>query len=102
ALWDGDEQMAVMNRLADGAAQMNAAPILIEATILRALAAASRGDLGGAVDLCRTACSMAQADHLPLEEHLSYLVLSRLRRYTNRPYLAAHILRALARIASPI
>ena len=85
--------------LGDEASRSGDAAALIEATIVRALAALSTGTLDDAVELGRRAARMAQAEALSHHEYLAHITLARVRRYTGRPHLALHILAALARVA---
>ena len=87
--------------LGDEASRAGDAAALIEATIVRALAALSTGTLDDAVELGRRAARMAQAEALSHHEYLAHITLARMRRYTGRPHLALHILAALARVAPP-
>jgi DNA-binding transcriptional ArsR family regulator len=88
-------------RVETGAAKAGDAPTVVEAASLGALGSLAAGDVEGAVALARRASRMARTEALPQSEYLAHLVLARLRRVTGRPHLAARILGALARIASP-
>jgi len=85
--------------LADEASRAGDPAALIEATIVRALAALSTGTLEDAVEMGRRAARMAQAEALSHHEYLAHITLARVRRYSGRPHLALHILAALARVA---
>jgi DNA-binding transcriptional ArsR family regulator len=85
--------------LFEAASRAQRGPLVIEATLLRALVLPAATD--EPLALVRRACRMAQAEGLPDEEVLTHLVLARMRRRAGRPHLALHILRALARMADP-
>lgn len=76
-------------------------PVLsIEATALRAMAAAASGDEQSATKLARRASRMARTESLPQQEYLVNLILARVRRTGGQPYLASRILNALVAYAS--
>jgi biotin operon repressor len=89
---------ADLGALVRQASEARVASVVVEATVLTALAAAgARGDLPGAVEAARRAARMAQAEELMYPSFLAHLVLARMRRLTGRPHLALHILTALGR-----
>jgi hypothetical protein len=73
--------------------------VIIEATALRALALASAGEGGKALELARQASRMAQVEGLPVAQFLASIVLARMRRGSGRPHMALHILTQLASVA---
>jgi len=77
------------------------ASLVIEATVLRALAAMTGGELEEATALARRASRMARAEGRPQQEYLANIVLARMRRLTGKPHLSVFILGALANVASP-
>jgi hypothetical protein len=85
--------------LAEQASRQSAASTVIEASVIRALAALSNGALDDAVELSRRASRMAQSEALSHHEYLANVTLARVRRYSGRPHLALHILAALDRVA---
>jgi hypothetical protein len=87
--------------LGDEASRQSAAATVIEANVIRALAALSSGALDEAIDLSRRASRMAQTEALSHHEYLANITLARVRRYSGRPHLALHILAALDRVAPP-
>ena len=93
---DGLDKAA--EQLSDQAVRQKAAPEAIESTVIRALLALSAGALGEATELARLASRSAQAEVLPQHEYLANIVLARVRRYSERPHLALHILAALDRV----
>lgn len=90
---------AAARALGEHASRQSAASIVIETTVIRALAALADGRLDDAVDLGRRASRMAQTEALSHHEYLANLTLARIRRYSGRPHLALHILAALDRVA---
>jgi len=83
-----------------GASQSTADPAdRIESTCLRALAAATTGDVRGARTLARRASRMARTEDLPQSQYLSNLVLARIRRLGGAPHLALRILDSLGHVA---
>lgn len=85
--------------LSERASRVAAAAAVIEANVVRALAALSNGSLDDAVELSRRASRMAQSEALSHHEYLANITLARVRRYSGRPHLALHILAALDRVA---
>ncbi len=103
ALFEGRaaDTQALAEKLLEQASRAGHAAQVVEATALRALAAASAGQQEAATELARRACRMAQAEaSLPLEL-LASLVLARVRRLAGRPHLALRILGSVARAAPP-
>jgi hypothetical protein len=90
---------AASRALSDQASRQSAAATVIEANVIRALAALSDGALDDAIDLSRRASRMAQSEALSHHEYLANITLARVRRYSGRPHLALHILAALDRVA---
>lgn len=90
---------AASRDLAEQASRQSAAAVVIEANVIRALAALADGGLDEAVDLSRRASRMAQSEALSHQEYLANITLARVRRYSGRPHLALHILAALDRVA---
>ncbi len=88
-----------LDGLAASARDAQDAELAIEATVLRALFAAGRGDLEESVKIARRASRMARTEALPQPQYLANLVLARLRRLAGRPHLSVHILSALLRVA---
>ncbi|MEZ4226304.1 MAG: helix-turn-helix domain-containing protein [Polyangiaceae bacterium] len=78
------------------------ADVVVDAAALRALALVESGNLEHALEHARRASRMARTESLPQQEYLANIVLARVRRLSGRPYLAAHILEALSRFASPM
>lgn len=77
------------------------APLVIEATAQRSLAATLAGNLGEGTELARRASRMARTEGLPAQEFLAHLVLARARRLNRQPHLASRILNALAPVVAP-
>lgn len=77
------------------------APLVIDATVQRALAAASAGDIAASTSLARRASRMARTEALPSQEYLAHLVLARARRLNRHAHLAIRILTALERVVPP-
>lgn len=77
------------------------AAVVVERTIRRALLALNEGALDDAATHARRASRMARTEGMPQSTYLANVVLARVRRLSGRPYLAARILRALARVAPP-
>lgn len=73
--------------------------LVLEASALRALSTAERGDISGALAIARRASRMARTESLPQSEYLANLVLARIRRLDNKPHLATRILHALYSVA---
>lgn len=78
-----------------------AAETVIEATIMRALAALGRGDQESAVAHARRGARMAHAEGLVAYEWWAGLVLARVRRVSGKPHLALQIAESLARVVPP-
>jgi len=93
----------VCTALADDCRRARIGDGLIDAQTCRALVACSLGEIDDGLSAARTACRMAKAEALPLQEILSHLVLARLRRVSGAPYLASRILRSLVELSpSPL
>lgn len=92
---DEEEGRALHTR----AAKAQAAAIVVEATLQRALAALGAGEDQAALAHARRGSRMSRAEGLVAEEWLAHLLLARVRRCCGRPHLAGHILEALARVA---
>lgn len=90
---------AAARDLGDEASRQSAAATVIDANVIRALAALSNGALDEAIELSRRASRMAQSEALSHHEYLANITLARVRRYSGRPHLALHILAALDRVA---
>lgn len=73
--------------------------LVLEASALRALSTAERGDISGALAIARRASRMARTESLPQSEYLANVVLARIRRLDNKPHLATRILHALYSVA---
>jgi len=80
-------------------AQTQDASLVIDATLLRAMAALTRDDLEEATALSRRASRMARTEGLRAERFLASIVLARVRRRGGRPHLATRILSSIAPIA---
>lgn len=93
---------AAARTLLDEAARRGAGEVVIEATVIRALAALAAGAIDEAVDLGRRAARMAQSEGLSQHEYLANVTLARIRRLSGRPHLSLHILAALERVAPRI
>ena len=94
---DGMEQPA--QRVGREASARGIAPLVVDATSVRALAALTRDDLVEATATARRASRMARTESLPQQEYLANVVLARVRRRTGSPHLALRILAALSRVA---
>lgn len=103
-LWDrllaGDTEGLdkAAEQLSNQAQRQKAPAEAIESTVIRALLALSAGALSEATELARLASRSAQSESLPQHEYLANIVLARVRRYSERPHLALHILAALDRV----
>jgi DNA-binding transcriptional ArsR family regulator len=95
---DFDESAA---RLQREALSLRVAPLVIELSAQRALAAELRGDSALSIEMARRASLMARTEALPQLEYLAHLVLARERRVHGRGHLAIRILSALERTAAP-
>jgi hypothetical protein len=71
------------------------APLVIDASVQRALLASLSGDLETGTALARRASRMARTEGLPQQEYLAHLTLARARRLSRHPHLAIRILTAL-------
>lgn len=78
------------------------ASLVIDATLLRAMAALTERDRDEAKSLARRASRMARTEGLRAERFLASIVLARVRRHGGRPHLATRILSAIAPIAPPV
>ncbi|MEM1416203.1 MAG: hypothetical protein AAGH15_14950 [Myxococcota bacterium] len=76
--------------------QAKDASLVIDATLLRALAALTADDLDAATSLSRRASRMARTEGLRAEQFLASIVLARTRRRAGRPHLATRILSVIA------
>jgi hypothetical protein len=74
--------------------------LVLHGASLRAFAAMARDDLDEATKLARRASRMARTEALPQAEYFANAALSRVRRLTGRPHLAALILNAPLKVAS--
>ena len=81
--------------------QAKDASMVIDAQLLRAMAALTLDDLEGATSLARRASRMARTEGLRGERYLASILLARVRRRAGRPHLATRILSALTPIAPP-
>ena len=72
---------------------------MLEASALRTLSTAERGDISAALAIARRVSRMARTESLPQSEYLANLVLARIRRLDNKPHLATRILHALYSVA---
>ena len=77
------------------------ASLVIDAQLIRAMAALTEDDLEEATGLARRASRMARTEGLRAERLLASVLLARVRRRAGRPHLATRILSALAPIAPP-
>lgn len=77
------------------------ASAVIDATLVRALAALTEDRLKDATGLARRASRMARTEGLRPERYLAAVVLARVRRRGGRPHLATRILAGIAPIAAP-
>ena len=84
-----------------GAAAQDAS-LVIDATLLRSLAALTSGDLDESTALARRASRMARTEGLRAERFLASILLARVRRKAGRPHLATRILAATAPLAPGI
>jgi hypothetical protein len=82
------------------AAEMRAAVLVVDTTVLRALTSLNAGDLGQAIDRARRASRMARTEAIPRAEFLAHLVLARVRRISGKPHLAARIASSLLEFAA--
>lgn len=73
--------------------------LVLEASALRALSTAERGDISAALAIARRVSRMARTESLPQSEYLANLVLARIRRLDGKPHLATRILHALYSVA---
>jgi hypothetical protein len=87
--------------LENTARSTGSAPLLVEVVALLALDRAHEADLEEATKLARRASRMARTEGMPQLEYVANVVLARIRRLTGSPHLAARILVALLRVASP-
>ncbi len=85
---------------AEGASAQDAS-LVIDATLLRAMAALTKRDADDAKALARRASRMARTEGLRPERYLASIVLARVRRRGARPHLATRILSAIIPIAPP-
>jgi hypothetical protein len=103
ALLAGHPDPGGLQQIERSALAQGLADVVVDAASLRALALAHDDDaLATALDQARRASRMARTEALPEQEYLANLVLARLRRQAGCPYLAARILGALGRYASPL
>jgi hypothetical protein len=79
--------------------QAQDASMVIDAQLLRAMAALTDDDLEEATSLARRASRMARTEGLRAERFLASILLARVRRRAGRPHLATRILSALTPIA---
>ena len=91
----GDEGRA----LHAAGSQAQDASMVIDAQLLRAMAALTVDDLEEATSLARRASRMARTEGLRAERFLASILLARVRRRAGRPHLATRILSALTPIA---
>lgn len=77
------------------------ASMVIDAQLVRAMAALTEDDLEEATSLARRASRMARTEGLRAERFLASILLARVRRRAGRPHLATRILSALTPIAPP-
>ncbi|MAT28765.1 MAG: hypothetical protein CMN31_25940 [Sandaracinus sp.] len=82
----------------EGSAAQDAS-MVIDATLMRAMAALTSRDAEEAKALSRRASRMARTEGLRAERFLASIVLARVRRRAGRPHLATRILSAIAPIA---
>lgn len=75
------------------------ASLVIDATLLRAMAALTRDEMTEAIALSRRASRMARTEGLRAERILASIVLARVRRRAGRPHLATRILASMAPVA---
>lgn len=104
-LLDGDVaglEAAGKHIYAEGASAQDAS-LVIDATLLRAMAALTRrGEAAEeAKALARRASRMARTEGLRAERYLASIVLARVRRRGGRPHLATRILSAIIPMAPP-
>ncbi len=81
--------------------QAQDASMVIDAQLVRAMAALTEDDLEEATSLARRASRMARTEGLRGERFLASILLARVRRRAGRPHLATRILSALTPIAPP-
>ncbi|MBX3248345.1 MAG: winged helix-turn-helix domain-containing protein [Myxococcales bacterium] len=79
--------------------QAQDASLVIDATLLRAMAALTSGDVETATSLTRRASRMARTEGLRAERILASLVLARVRRRGGRPHLATRIASSIGPMA---
>jgi hypothetical protein len=90
-----------LERVQREALALKIAPLVVEATAQRSIAAIMAGELAAGTDLARRASRMARTEALPQQEFLAHLVLARARRSNRQPHLASRILNALAQVVAP-
>ncbi|MCB9635316.1 MAG: winged helix-turn-helix domain-containing protein [Sandaracinus sp.] len=83
-------------------AQAQDASLVIDATLLRAMASLTLGDVEAATGMARRASRMARTEGLRAERILASLVLARVRRRGGRPHLATRILASIGPLAPPV
>jgi len=88
-------------RVQRDALALKIAPLVIEATVQRSIAATLTGELGAGTELARRASRMARTEGLPQQEFTAHLVLARARRLNRQPHLASRILNALDQVVAP-
>jgi len=84
--------------LASLATRAGVAPLVIDATVLRALFALEAGDVEGGVAAARRSSLMARSEGMLQQEYLANLALARARKHSAKPHLAARILGGLAQV----
>jgi len=101
ALLDGDAPVDAIDQLTRDARNAGLGDLVLEGTALSALLGLAAGPTDEALTTARRAFRMARTEGYPELQYLTGWVLARARRHEGRPYLAARILRALRRVATP-
>ncbi len=102
AWFDGREVAEDLVALGRDASAAKLADVVADLAALRALTQLHRGDVDEARRSARRAFRIARTEELPHCLYLAGVVLARVRRFEERPYLALHILQGLRDVAPPL